>query len=61
VLFVDVNVLPVIIDLAIESGSWFYWSLIGWGAGLGVHASTVYLPLFEEGWYEQKTRELLRK
>lgn len=59
-LFVGINVLLAIIDLASGGGQWFYWSLIGWGTGLGVHAATVYMPFFGEGWYEQKARELLQ-
>ena len=60
-LFVGVNVLLAIIDLVTDGGTWFYWAIIGWGTGLAVHAATVYMPFFGEGWYEQKTRELLRK
>ncbi len=58
-LFIGVNVLLAIIDLASGGGQWFYWSLIGWGTGLAVHAATVYMPFFGDEWEELKIRELL--
>ena len=58
-LYIVVNTFLAIIDLVNGGDTWFYWSLIGWGTLLAVHAATVYLPFFGEGWYERKTRELL--
>ena len=60
-LFAGVNVLLVIIDLVTGGGLWFYWSLIGWGTGLAVHAATVYMPFFGGEWDDLKFQELLHR
>jgi hypothetical protein len=44
---------------------WFYWALIGWGIGLGVHALAVFGfsgggPWGRE-WEERKMREMMDK
>ena len=40
---------------------WFYWPLLGWGVGLGVHALNVYVldGRFGQVWEERKTREMM--
>ncbi|MEE1898934.1 MULTISPECIES: 2TM domain-containing protein [Flavobacterium] len=42
---------------------WFFFSLIGWGLGLGFHAMEVfgYNPFLGRGWEERKMRELMEK
>ena len=42
---------------------WFYWPLIGWGIGLGVHALAVFGfgggGPWGRNWEEQKIREMM--
>jgi fatty acid desaturase len=68
--FVVVNIGLLVIN-ALTSGLaggvwWFYWPLIGWGIGLGLHAFTVFGfgggggPLGRD-WEERKTREMMDK
>jgi len=44
-------------------GWWFYWPLISWGIGLGVHALGVFGfgggGPWGRGWEERKTREFM--
>jgi restriction endonuclease Mrr len=63
--FVVVNIALLAINAGVGGVWWFYWPLIGWGIGLGVHA----LAMFGFGgrgpwgreWEEQKMREMLDK
>ncbi len=63
--FVVVNISLLAINAVIGGVWWFYWPLIGWGIGLGVHA----LGVFGFGgggpwgweWEEQKVREMMDK
>ena len=61
--FVLVNIGLFIINLIAGGSWWFFWPLIGWGIGLGVHALNVFG--FRGGlgrdWEERKTRELMDK
>lgn len=42
---------------------WFWFSVIGWGIGLGIHAFTVFVKkgLFGSQWETRKIEELMRK
>ena len=61
--FVVVNVALFAINALVGGGWWFYWPLIGWGIGLGVHAFGVFG--FGDGgpwgreWEERKIREMV--
>ncbi len=53
----------LVINVLVGGGWWFYWPLIGWGIGLGVHALAVFGfsgggPWGRE-WEERKTREFM--
>ena len=62
-IFAAVNLGLFIVDLLTGGGTWFYWSLLGWGIGLAVHAFKVYGPLGSIGrdWEERKTQEILER
>jgi hypothetical protein len=36
--YTAVNTLLFVINLATTTYQWFWWSLLGWGIGLGLHA-----------------------
>ena len=59
--FVLVNIGLFVINLLVGGAWWFFWPLIGWGIGLGVHALNVFGFRGELGrdWEERKTRELM--
>ena len=59
--YVVVNIALFIINLVTGGGWWFYWPLIGWGIGLGVHALNVFglSGRLGQDWEERKTRELM--
>jgi hypothetical protein len=64
VVYLIVNAGLFLIDLAQDGEiNWFYWSLLGWGIALAVHAFVT----FAEGvwlgrdWEERKTRELMER
>jgi hypothetical protein len=40
--YVLVNIALFVINVLVGGGWWFYWPLIGWGIGLGVHALAVF-------------------
>jgi hypothetical protein len=61
--FVVVNVALFAINALVGGGWWFYWPLIGWGIGLGLHAFGVFGfggngPLGRE-WEERKIQEMV--
>jgi hypothetical protein len=59
--YVLVNIALFVINFLVGGGWWFYWPLIGWGIGLGVHALSVFGfggPWGRE-WEERKTREFM--
>jgi hypothetical protein len=61
--FVVVNIALLAINAGVGGVWWFYWPLIGWGIGLGVHALAVFGfggPWGRE-WEERKVREMLDK
>ena len=61
--YVLVNVALFVINLLTGGGWWFYWPLVFWGIGLGVHALMVFGlgGRFGQDWEERKTRELMAK
>ena len=61
--YVLVNVALFVINLVTGGGWWFYWPLVFWGIGLGVHALMVFGlgGRFGQDWEERKTRELMAK
>jgi hypothetical protein len=40
--YVLVNIGLFVINLLTGGGWWFYWPLLGWGVGLGIHALSVF-------------------
>ena len=40
--YVLVNIALFAINVLVGGGWWFYWPLLGWGIGLGVHALAVF-------------------
>ena len=63
--FVVVNIALLAINLLVGGVWWFYWSLIGWGIGLGLHAFTVFGfgggGPFGRDWEERKMQEMMDK
>ena len=60
--YVLVNIGLFVINLLTGGGWWFYWPLLGWGIGLGIHALSVFTfggGPFGRDWEERKTRELM--
>ena len=63
--YVMVNIALFAINMLVGGVWWFYWPLLGWGIGLGVHALVVFGfggggPWGQE-WEEHKTREMMEK
>ncbi len=61
--FIVVNIGLFIINLLTGGVWWFYWPLVFWGIGLGIHALIVFGigGRFGQDWEERKTRELMDK
>jgi len=61
--YIVVNIMLFVINLLTPGPWWFYWPLLGWGIGLGVHALNVFVLGGRLGrdWEERKTRELMDK
>ena len=61
--FILVNIGWFVINLLTGGGSWFYWPLIFWRIGLGIHALNVFGlgGRFGQDWEVRKTRELMDK
>ncbi len=63
VAFVVVNVALIALNALVGGVWWFYWPLIGWGIGLGLHAFGVFG--FGDGgpwgrqWEERKIQEMM--
>ncbi len=56
-----VNFLLLIVDLATPGDPWFFYPLLGWGLGLGMHAAQAFdrLPWFTRDWEQSKVQELI--
>jgi hypothetical protein len=63
--YVLVNIGLFVINLLTGGGWWFYWPLLGWGIGLGVHALSVFAfgggGPWGQDWEERKTRDLMER
>ncbi len=58
--FVLVNIMLFVINLLTGGAWWFFWPLLGWGIGLGVHALNVFgFGMLGRDWEERKTREFM--
>ncbi len=59
--YVLVNVGLFAINLFAGGSWWFFWPLLFWGIGLGVHALSVFVlgGRLGQDWEERKTRELM--
>lgn len=63
--FVLVNVALLAINALVGGPWWFYWTLMGWGIGLGAHALAVFGfggdGPWGRDWEERKVREMMDK
>lgn len=61
--YVLVNIGLFVINLVTGGSWWFYWPLIFWGLGLGLHALSVFSfgggGSWGQEWEDRKTRELM--
>ena len=60
--FLIVNLGLFLLDLITSPGSfWFFWSLLGWGIGLTMHALSIIRPRRWLGadWEERKIQEIM--
>jgi hypothetical protein len=59
--YVLVNIALFAINVLVGGVWWFYWPLIGWGIGLGVHALAVFGfgGPWGQDWEERKVREMV--
>ena len=63
--FVVINIALFTINVLVGGAWWFYWPLMGWGIGLGLHALAVFGfggggPWGRE-WEERKMQEMMNK
>ena len=58
-----VNFALLVIDYFTGPSTWFYWSMLGWGVALGLHAFRVYgeWHLFGSEWERNKISDILQK
>lgn len=61
VVYVLVNIMLFSVDFLTPGGFWFFWPLLGWGIGLGVHAANTFVLGGTMGWdwEERKIRDLM--
>ena len=61
VLYVVVNAMLFIVDMATGGHTWFYWPLLGWGIGMVIWA--IYLfgigNRFGDDWVDRKARQIM--
>ena len=62
-LFSIVNFVILIVDLSTPGRPWFFYPLLGWGLGLGLHAAQTFerLPWFTRDWEQKKLNDLLQR
>ena len=62
-LFSIVNFVILIVDLSTPGRPWFFYPLLGWGLGLGLHAAQTFerLPWFTRDWEQKKLNELMQR
>lgn len=62
-LYVIVNFALLVADVFTGGDPWFFYPLLGWGLGLGLHAAQAYelLPWFTQKWEERKVLELMEE
>jgi hypothetical protein len=64
IIYIGVNIILLVINLIQTPDSlWFYWVMIGWGVGLGLHGLSVLLhgKLLGQEWEERKIRKYMEK
>lgn len=44
-----------------DGGWWFYWPLLVWGIGLGIHVLVTVAPVFSEEWVDRRARRIAAK
>ncbi len=46
-----------------DDGWWFFWSLLGWGFAVAIHAATIFIGegMFGAAWEERKAQEILER
>ena len=64
--FLVVNIALFTLNALVDGPWWFYWPLIGWGIGLGLHAFGVFGfggggGPWGRAWEESKMREIMDK
>lgn len=63
--FVVANIGLFAINVLAGGVWWFYWPLMGWGIGLGIHALAVFGfsggGPWGQNWEERKTKEMMDK
>ena len=62
-IYAIVNFILLLTDLATPGDPWFFYPLLGWGLGLGLHAAQTFerLPWFTPDWEKKKVEELIEK
>lgn len=61
VVYVLVNVMLFTVDFLTPGGFWFFWPMLGWGIGLGVHAVNTFVldGTMGRDWDQRKIRDLM--
>jgi 2TM domain-containing protein len=63
--FLVVNIALFAINALVGGAWWFYWPLMGWGIGLGVHGLAVFGfgggGPWGQAWEERKMQEMMDK
>ena len=59
-------VIPVLISINltyVPDFHWFWFSMLGWGTGLTIHAMSAfgYVPFLGRNWEDRKIKELINK
>lgn len=62
-IFVVTMLALTVVDFATGESLWFYWVLLGWGAGVLLHAAIVFgrSPRAIERWENRKLDEIKRR